>query len=83
VGSIKIDARVRPQIERLLAQYQNTARVDRLEVAFMRASLYFLFGDMGRAELELKIALEKGDRSISTLHLRGLIVKASGGGTAG
>ncbi|MGH8654998.1 MAG: hypothetical protein ACREYE_23780 [Gammaproteobacteria bacterium] len=83
VGSIKIDARVRPQIERLLLQYQNNARVDRLEAAFMRASLYFLLGDMGRAELELKIALEEGDRSLSTLHLRGLIAKASGGGTAG
>jgi len=83
VGSIKIDVRVRPQIERLLAQYQNTARVDRLEAAFMRASFYFLLGDMGRAEPEIKIALEEGDRSLSTLHLRDLIVKASGGGAAG
>jgi len=77
VGSIKIDARIRPQIEHLLAGYRDTERVDRREAAFMRASLYFLLGDMGRAAPELEIALEEGDRSLSTLHLRGLIVQAA------
>ncbi len=77
VGTIKIDSRVRPLLERLLVRYRDTAQLDRLEAAFMRASLYFLLGNMGRAAPELEIALEEGDRSLSTLRLRGLIVKAS------
>jgi len=72
---VRIDAVLRPRIERLIVGYQTKAdRISRgSDAAFMRASLYYLLGNAKSARGQVDLSVAAGDRRSSTVNLERLI----------
>ncbi len=75
---VTIDQRLRPKIEHLAHQYEQTLdnRTRNLDAAFMVASMHYLLGNTDKAHHAIERANRDGDHSASAENLRQLIEAA-------
>ena len=77
---ITLDDALRPRVNELITRYASEAERSgsSQEAAFMLASLHYLAGDTDAARASISMAIDGGDQSKSSDHLRTLIEERSG-----